>query len=567
MAKTKLIEQPKEKTEIERARVLKAKVTFNESEYTFDDTFIPWDGNEVLEIHTVNELYQAATLGKVEVEAKIIHKTKDGFTYKTLDTKSFIEAYKKNANKKTLRESFDAFATDASDSSQVGQDNVPLLGGPFTKQLYYYDYLRMHSQSFYAYHHDPVAKRVVEITRDFVLGRGYKVHFDNPVAEKLWEIFEEVNDLRNMVDCITLESSIYGENLIWWLPNKETKIGYQLRPGQEPPRGIIPRVRLIDPSGVWDIVTYPEDITRVLFYYYNAPTQYQLMGGQDKGQSVPITKYIVQQIPSSEVQHYKINSVSNEKRGRSDLFSILGYLKRLRDSISYAQVLLQKQSAWSIDTTIEGNQADVDNYVREMESIGTIPTAGSEFAHTSKIKREYLDAKGGVGSAQNEAFDWSMNMIAAGSGIPVSYFGFTNSAAQTRGSALISTEPVAKKFQKRQLYVGKIIEDMAQRLFKQFGIESAIEVTFPEIAIQDRSEKLRDLEAAERNGWISKKRAAEIAAKELQIDSFNFEEEKAEGAKDSTDSLFSMPLTSDAKQKPSAIGSDERKAITKNERT
>ena len=108
---------------------------------------------------------------------------------------------------------------------------------------------------------------------------------------------------------------------------------------------------------------------------------------------------------------------------------------------------------------------------------------------------------------------------------------------------------------------------MAQRLFKQFGIESEIEVTLPEIAIQDRSEKLRDLEAAERNGWISKKRAAEIAAKELQIDSFNFEEEKAEGAKDSTDSLFSMPLTSDAKQKPSAIGSDERKAITKNERT
>src|SRR5260221_312108 len=81
------------------------------------------------------------------------------------------------------------------------------------------------------------------------------------------------------------------------LQNNATKIGYQLRPGQEVPTGIIPRMRLIDPSVIWDIITYPEDITRVLAYVWVAPTQYQIYTAP----GISTLKFIYQQIPSDQV--------------------------------------------------------------------------------------------------------------------------------------------------------------------------------------------------------------------------------------------------------------------------
>ena len=75
-------------------------------------------------------------------------------------------------------------------------------------------------------------------------------------------------------------------------------------------KGLIPRVRLIDPSTVWEILTPPEDINQPIAYQQVFPTQYQIYTGIDKGGVVPSSKFIMQQIPAEEVLHFKINCVS-----------------------------------------------------------------------------------------------------------------------------------------------------------------------------------------------------------------------------------------------------------------
>jgi len=532
--KTPVIESTQtERQKAERAAVIKNLLAFNESDYTFDDKFTPWDpSKDGTNVHTTHELYELAKRDeKIQIEGTTLAYKEGKLVRVPINREKFMEAFKANSRRK-FREAYDAFLTDqdiaSSSGNLIGQDYIPLMGGPFHKQLYLYDYLRMNAYSFWAYNHWPVCKRAVDIMASFTLGRGYRVDIkrqsggDHPEAEALWAAFESVNDLPTLMTHVATELSRDGEVMFWWLPNQQTKIAFQVRPGQEPPTGIIPRIRLIDPSCIYDIATYPEDITRVLFYQWVSPTQYQIYTGNDGGSPVPGTKFIMQQIPADQVDHYKVNCSSNEKRGRSDLFAGLGFAKRLTDTVNYSLVGLQKAVAWSIDTTIEGTQSDIDAYVQSQQQMGTIPTSGSEFVHTKKVERKYLGNEATAKGGDNPVFDWSMNMFCSAVGIPTNYFGMHHGGGSTRANAFVATDPVLRHFEMRQLVYQRMLTKMAKRLFKTFGIKDAvIEVTMPELMTQDRSAKLKDLALAEMQGWISHERAATIASKELNIDEYD----------------------------------------------
>jgi hypothetical protein len=561
-----------------RAKTLAQGLSFNPDEYAFDDIIVPdkltfTPAKSIDEVHTCAELVHFAEKEKeVEIDARVLHLTDRGFEKVRLDKSKFIETFKSNnVTVEKFRESYDAFSTDGgyggSNAGLVGDDYIPLLGGPFNKQLYYYDYLRMHAIAFNALHHDPLAKRIVNIIVDFTLGKGWRVDCKNKDALALWRAFEEVNNLYDLMLYLAKELSTYGEVMIWELPNNDTKIQYRVYPGQEAPKGLIPRIRLIDPSVIWEIVTFPEDISRVLYYQWVAPTQYQTYSGTDAGKPVTTTKFIYDQIPAEEVMHYKINCVSNEKRGRSDLFPILGYLKRARDIVNCDVIAAQKNAAWAIDTTIEGSQVDIDNYIAQQQALGTFAPMGSEFVHSKAVQRQYLSNASSTGKANTAAFQNVLSMIAIGSGIPASYLGTLHSAGQNKASALVGTEPVAKMFEMRQFIYEQILKKLAKRLFNKFGYDDDIEVTFPEIITQDRSAKLKDLALAEEMRWISQKRAATMASKEFGVSDYEWETEKQEIANSPaplttpgtlTPTPPTAPVADDNEGSTSAVTSEDR---------
>lgn len=545
-----------------RIQVLKNKLAYNEDTYTFDDKFVPTPKDELSanSVHTTMELMALLEQDeKIDIDARVIavNRNRQATIKKINGRENFLKEFKASNTKwsRKLRESDDFFGADLQPGQIVDSaDFTPLLGGPFYKQLYQYDYLRMHNACFFAWHHDPIAKATVEMIVDFVLGRGYKVEAqgDDPNMVKAnqlaWDIFEKANKFDQLIRQFLTDIVWSGESMLWKLPYGNSRITYQLGPGQKPPQGIIPRVRLIDPSCIWEIVTFPEDITRVIYYQWLAPTQYQTYTAP----GIPTTKFIFSQIPADQVIHEKINAASNEKRGRSDLFSTLGYMKRLRDCVNYAIISDQKRSAWSIDTTIAGSQSDIDAYSAAMQAMGTIPSAGSEFIHTAAVKREYQDNKGTVSSG-SESFQWCMSMIAAGNRVPVSYYGTHLSGGQTRASALVSTEPVAKMFESRQMLVERVIRE----IYCWVTGSDEVEVMFPEIISQDSATKIRNIVVADANKYFTKARCAEMVAKELNVTDFNYTKEEALIKKDMSAGLDASPLTSpgsfDTSGKPPAV--------------
>lgn len=516
------------KTKNARVNVLRNGLIFDADKYEYRDDFVPADTKNPLEIHTTAEMIEHLKRNpSAQVEARILGWNGDHRTMVKMDRKQFLEASTKRDSKR-LREAYDAFNYDDGNVSSglIGQDFTPLLGGPFNKQLYYRDYLRMIATCFFAFHHDPVARDVVSIITDFTIGRGFQLVTsgkDKDKAQIAWNAFSKVNRIPEQFDHCGSELSIYGEVMWWKLPNQQTRISFNPMWGEKVPVGAIPRVRLIDPSNIAEIITIPEDMIQgVLSYVWLAPTQYQMFTDGKQ----PSTKFIYTQLPADQIRHYKVNSVSNEKRGRSDYFPALGYMKRLRDSVNYSLVAQQKAAAWCIDTTVKGNDQDLQDYVDAQNQLGPIPPAGSEFVHTEAIKREYLSNSATSKGAEAPTFNWCMNMVCMASGIPLSYFGTHLSGAGTRANALVSTEPVAKRFERRRNVYERMIHDLFDDVMQYFGLNADCEIIFPELITQDRSAVLRDLQVATVNGWFAKETAAQRAAKEFDLKDYDYDAEQ-----------------------------------------
>jgi hypothetical protein len=467
----------------------------------------------------------------VDIEARVmaVDPSTGKMGIKVLGKNEFLETMRSESKitETKFREAVDSFAMDSQISSGlVGDDYVPMLGGNFFKSLPYWDFLKQANSAFYAWNHDPLAHQAVNIIKDFTLGRGYRVDTENKAALAIWSAFEKVNDIHAMMRQIAIEIAIYGETLVWKLPNHQAAPVQAPTAGQPIPKALIPRVQLVDPTVIWEVLCWPEQPNRPLSFIWVAPTMYQIYTGQEKGAQLPGSKFIFQTIPADQMRQYKVNVVTGEKRGRSDLYPVLSYLKRMRDTVQYAIIGTQKQAAYSIDTTVEGGQDDLNAYIEAQESMGTIHPAGSEFVHTAKVKREYLSADG-ARMGNNPTFDWVLSMIASGLGIPISFFGTHLSGGQTRASAIIATEPVAKKFEARQQVYERILLDLWDDVMEWAGLGYVpVEFTFPELYTQDRTQKFKDLALAESQGWLAKKRVAGMAAKELGVTDYDFDAEQ-----------------------------------------
>lgn len=538
-------ENPRSKKhKLERAAILKNQC-YDPKTYEFDSSWQPYEPGNPMGVHSTWEmLNELKNNPNCTLDAKVIGYKEGQWTKpQNVSKERFLESFRESPWEDVkLREGSEVsgngvIAAPFSPNFTQGNDFTPLLGGPFYKNLYYYqDYLRMHSEAFFAKNSDPAANAIVQMTRDFVVGSGYEVQCDMKSTEgqlqmAMWRAFEKVNEIQHQIDQACEEISIYGETMFWKLPFNQDKIIYGLRSGDTIPEGIIPRVRLLDPSNLVEIVTYPEDISRVLFYVWLTPTQWQMFQdglgeGRPEQKSIqPSIKFIYRTIMADQMLHFKVNTVTGEKRGRSDFFPIFSYLKRVRDIVDFALIGLQKNSAWAIDTEVDGDQVDIDTYVQAQAALGTIAPAGSEFVHSKKIKRTMI-ANQGASNINSDAFALGMSMVAMGSGIPISYFGTHLSGGQTKASALVATEPVAKKMEKRREVMKRIIRELWAYCMTSGGrIPLDCDVIFPEIISQDRSQKLKDLALAENQRWLAPETVASIAAKELQVQNYNYRDE------------------------------------------
>ncbi len=429
------------------------------------------------------------------------------------------------------------------------QEFAPLIGTPFYKQMYLYDYWEMHSKCFWYRNYSGIAKMVIEMTRNFVLGKGFNIDFDNEKAQDAWDRYEERSNIQEEIRNWCDELTTFGENMIKKIPG---------------PRGIVHRS--FDPSTVWEIVTDPENITDIKYYHQQYNTQYQLFGTKD----APVSKYIINQLPPQLVHHTKINVTSYEKRGRSDLLAPLLYFKYYEDYMIAKLTRAKNEAAFIWDVEIDGSDEDVSFYINNSQNITDVPP-GSENVHNKAIKRTPLSPQFGKASGDQIAND-ILSYIAMGVAIPVNYFGTFSGSGGTRAGALVATEPVAKKMLERQMKMEHLVRKVVRDVLIDANMnpddpKNAFEVNFPEILEEDSSAKIQNVILARDNNIVSHRTAAMMVAKELKMTKYDYEKEQAEIVKDQKNGsgMFMPPLPDLTGKNPDDQNNDSPRALDRDQ--
>jgi hypothetical protein len=383
--------------------------------------------------------------------------------------------------------------------------------GPFTRQLYLQDMWNMMSRAFYLYNHYGIAKSAVNTISYFVIGEGVKIDMEDDKAQAVWDEFYERTHLDRDLQTYCMMLSVNGE-LIFHLPAIKVN-------GESGFTDLIS----VDPGTCWEIITEPKDIRKVKAYWIQYPTQYQLysVGG------VPISDYVIEQLKPEEVIHVKVNVQKNEKRGRSDLLASLADLKMLQDINQYRSVRIINEAALVFDQKITGNDTDVS-------AIAGIQTgflgAGTTYTHNESSELEIKSAS--MSATSKSGFtDEMLAQIGTGvASMPAEFIG--GGSGSNRANALTKTEPSYKSFRARQKLFEYTIKDMAKIVIQNHNTANVgeaplawkCEVIFPEIAPEDRKDKMANIVLMESQEYWDHEKAATVAAKEMDDTSYDYED-------------------------------------------
>ena len=352
-------------------------------------------------------------------------------------------------NKRVLESFGDDFNFDGARNTGLGntalidQEFIPIMAGPFFKQQYLYDYLLMHARAFELVNHNALAASAVKIMQRFALGRGVSFHIRNPQARAVWEEFWERNRMRARLREMARDLTWQGELMLRYYD--KPKPGFQ-------------SIRVLDCSTCWEVVTDPEDFEHVYYYHFQWPTPYQIwVSGQ-----IPISRYIIQQVPPTNIQHIKINVSSQEKRGRSDLLPAMPWLKRFNDYYNGVTVkaMLEANLVWKI--TVKGDQADVDAFLSN-PVMQQLPPPGGHWIQNEAVDIEPMTAQMTASRGSQGIGGQIAAIVATSMNLPTEYLNIESSGG-ARASALVRTDPAVKTVEDRQQILRETIEDMYDRV-------------------------------------------------------------------------------------------------------
>lgn len=408
---------------------------------------------------------------------------------------------------------------------------VPIITGPFNRQLIPIELLKMKSQVYHAYKTNPLAKHIARTTADFVVGQGVSVYFKDPKAQEVWDRFSILNGL--LTTAGGYGRKILTENKLWmWFVQKVVDGELFL---ECLPYGDTMIVRALDSATILEVVTDPLNIENVLYYHQQYQAQYQQYVTGD----IPITQYVIRQIPADDVLMVRAgNGFDNEKRGLSEFYPILGWMKRINDIANSGAVRAYIQSCQTWDVTVEGDDKAVQKVARRIRTEPPIP--GASFVHNKAVMRQAMGPALGGLAVEGDA-NAIYNLIAMGGGLPLAYL--LSSMGANRAGVLVETEPSHKYFERQQKTNELIIHELKYRLFKYRrdvlnmpSVKDDCEVVSPTIVNVDANTYLTGIGTMTDRGYITRRRAAVMAARNSRIDNYNVEEEFADVKKEKIES-------------------------------
>jgi len=315
------------------------------------------------------------------------------------------------------------------------------------RDLYILTQKRMQDIAFYLYDSNPMAKRIIEITRDFVIGDGFTFTAEDKNVLELIEDFWEDNNLDEELDVDVLELGIFGELCFpVWVnsANGAVKLGY------------------IDPVKILKVKKDKNNpkISTTLTWRPVGSTEEKDLALINVDKNIHSKSY---ELLTGGCFFFTINKVTGATRGRSDLLTLCDWIDG-HDQFLFARLeraFLLNTFIW--DITCEGmNKTELEEFVKGL----AMPKSGSIRAHNEKITWKSETPKLEANDASEEARMFKQQIL-GGSGFPEHWFG--EAARTNRASALETSLPTLKKLKSRQ----KTVKNFIKRIIK-FVIDQAI---------------------------------------------------------------------------------------------
>lgn len=370
-------------------------------------------------------------------------------------------------------------------------------------------YLELHNLCYEAYNANPLAFAIIEITTSFVLGKGVMVAANEPEVQRVLMDFwnDPANHMDTRVYALCTELALYGEQFIRFFVN--------------PYNGRV-KIRQIDPSIIDEIETEPEDVETVLRFHRRpiGPSATQ------PGDPAPLVSSGPQNLEGtwfqagSEMMQFTINKVSNARRGRSDLATLLPWLRRYKDWLTDRVRINKYKGAFLWDVQLLG--ADRKTIERKKAEYAYPPEPGTVIIHNEAESWKAVRPEINANEAAEDGRALKL-MVAIGSQLPEHYL--SDGSNNTRATAAEMGLPTLLKFLRRQQVVKSMLRAILDRVIAEARkagalgeeIDASYDVVFPEIDVDDHQvlagatqTLVSALGAAKAQGWVSDETAMRL---------------------------------------------------------
>jgi hypothetical protein len=289
---------------------------------------------------------------------------------------------------------------------------------------------RMLKLAAYLYQRNPVARRLIEIQRDFVLGEGLSVYSDDPeideVVKRMWQHpwnnwavkgVERFTDLR-----------LFGE-AIWRIeemPGSGTLLFYPIDPS--------------DISALEIDETYePVWLDVRPFSSTGTKKRYKVIRwiARTDGFDDDATGY------DGVVFYFAINKLATSTRGISDLFALMDYIDGV-DQLSWSALERAKLSTAMVwDVTVKGgDDTAVDKEVKRIRE-SNVTRPGGVNVHSDGITWAAVTPQ--LAAADNETMTRQFMRLVLG-GVGLSEYHFADASNSNRATAQEQSDPTTKRF-------------------------------------------------------------------------------------------------------------------------
>ena len=343
---------------------------------------------------------------------------------------------------------------------------------------------RMQQVAYYLYLVNPLAHRIVEHTKNFVVGDGVTLKVDDPAVARVLDSFwqDPVNRMDVTLPEIVKELAIFGEQC--WLAavnpvNGRVRLGY-LDPAEIEAVEWGEIELAAGPEGS-TAVSVPVAVWRRPASGETQPRRFRIVRLDEDPESATFGSL------TGDCFYFAINKARSASRGVSDLFAIGDYLDGydkmlfgLIDRVGFANAFI-----W--DVLLKGaTEEQIQEWLKDQRP----PRPGSVRAHNEQVEWRTIapDLK-----AQdfNEAARTIKNMNLAGAGFPEHWFAEGGNA--NPATALQMGEPTLRMLLERQGAVAFMLRQVLEFVLDQAIVAGTLaetasrrfQVQMPEMSVRD----------------------------------------------------------------------------------